>query len=525
MDESLGQLIVEIAADISKLQAGLAQAQQSVSGFAQESGNTSNSVKNSWAQSLQTVGSNLEQFASHIRVIGREFTQLASIVALAGTAMIAPFVLALHDSSKSVMAVGDSLQRLTDIGQAFYESIAQSVLPVVDKFSKSLNGLLHWFLALPQPMRDAIAQGVFLNGIMLLITAAVLKFSGETIHFIRDIAGISGRFLEWIGVMAATNPAILAIGAAIIVLTALMIKFKAVGDTVMTGFEYVWRALWTGILTVKIAFEQALKVIANGILNVVTLLAKIPGPSQKAFQGMIADVNGVRRALNTMQSQDMQGVVVQSQKMGQILTTGTSDWAKSFDVLKNTITGFFKAFQDGSNQYIASHKTMQSVTLGSINALQTLGTSLTNAATQNKKFATAAKIVSLALAIINTATGVTKALSDYPWPISLGIAAVVGAAGAIQIGTIASQQFAEGTDTVPAMLSPGEMVIPNTFAGAIRSGSLTLGGPSGSGGQSGAGLSPNIYITVAATVNQDVDISSLSTKLGTYIEQYLRRIK
>ena len=38
------------------------------------------------------------------------------------------------------------------------------------------------------------------------------------------------------------------------------------------------------------------------------------------------------------------------------------------------------------------------------------------------------------------------------------------------------------TDTIPAMLSPGEMVIPQGIADGIRSGDLSLGGPGGSGG-------------------------------------------
>ena len=73
------------------------------------------------------------------------------------------------------------------------------------------------------------------------------------------------------------------------------------------------------------------------------------------------------------------------------------------------------------------------------------------------------KPIKMAQAISNTALAVTKALPN------LFLAALIGAAGAAEVAVIASQPYAKGTayafnpsgtDTVPAMLSPGEAVIP-----------------------------------------------------------------
>ena len=47
-------------------------------------------------------------------------------------------------------------------------------------------------------------------------------------------------------------------------------------------------------------------------------------------------------------------------------------------------------------------------------------------------------------AIVNTALGVTQALSAYPPPASWALAAAVGAMGAVQIATISSQKYANG---------------------------------------------------------------------------------
>jgi len=79
------------------------------------------------------------------------------------------------------------------------------------------------------------------------------------------------------------------------------------------------------------------------------------------------------------------------------------------------------------------------------------------------------KPVQMAQAISNTALAVIKALASTTPPWNFALAALVGAAGAAQTAVIASQPYAKGTayafnpsgtDTVPAMLSPGEAVIP-----------------------------------------------------------------
>lgn len=89
-------------------------------------------------------------------------------------------------------------------------------------------------------------------------------------------------------------------------------------------------------------------------------------------------------------------------------------------------------------------------------------------ASGNKTLGRIAQVASVARAFMNTAEGVTKALTFGPilGPI---LASTVAAAGAVQIATIKSQKFAQGglvtggipgVDSVPAMLQQGEMVVP-----------------------------------------------------------------
>lgn len=88
--------------------------------------------------------------------------------------------------------------------------------------------------------------------------------------------------------------------------------------------------------------------------------------------------------------------------------------------------------------------------------------------TGNKKLVAIAKAAAIAQAIMNVAQGITNALSFGP---ILGppLAAIIGAAGAVQIGTIAGVKFADGgmitgglagIDSVPALVQQGEVVAP-----------------------------------------------------------------
>ncbi len=160
-------------------------------------------------------------------------------------------------------------------------------------------------------------------------------------------------------------------------------------------------------------------------------------------------------------------------------------------------------------------------------SVKDFGTALTAASSINKTFAISAAAVAIGMAIINTATGVTAALAGPPtgppWPINLGMAALVAATGAIQIATIASQSFAVGTGNVPsdmtAQIHAGETIVPATFADAIRQGELSLSGP-GSGG--GGDITINLF---GVTINSKDSIRSLAEELGFEIDRNLRNAR
>ena len=134
------------------------------------------------------------------------------------------------------------------------------------------------------------------------------------------------------------------------------------------------------------------------------------------------------------------------------------------------------------------------------------------------------KAIRIAEILVNTAAAdmlVTAQLGIFAPPAIAANHTLAALSIATVIGT-AIAGFAEGTDTIPAMLSPGEMVVPRTFSDAIRAGDLTLGrgGDIGFGG-GGDAVTINMY----ATITHPVDIDAVAKEIAFKTNRELRYIR
>ena len=109
-------------------------------------------------------------------------------------------------------------------------------------------------------------------------------------------------------------------------------------------------------------------------------------------------------------------------------------------------------------------------------------------------------------------------------PAAAGMASVAGMAKAI--AATAEVGLQEGTDKIPARLTPGEMVIPSTFAEAIREGRLVLSGPEGMDTPVGVGgersiVFENIEINVAGDLDEEA-LPDIIEQIGIQTENESR---
>lgn len=142
----------------------------------------------------------------------------------------------------------------------------------------------------------------------------------------------------------------------------------------------------------------------------------------------------------------------------------------------------------------------------------------------------------IAQAVANTAAAILNVAAAWP-PKPFGITAtqmgLMAAAGAVQVGTIAAQKFAtggivlpkiksSGTDTVPAMLTPGEAVVRNSVVNNYGVDAVnrfaTKGDTSGLGGS-------NVYITINTTDTESMDRYLRGEGRQPMIDFYNREIR
>lgn len=99
-------------------------------------------------------------------------------------------------------------------------------------------------------------------------------------------------------------------------------------------------------------------------------------------------------------------------------------------------------------------------------ALGALTSMTAGVARENRAMFELNKAAGIASAVVNTAQGVTKALAEYPPPLSFAMAAAQAAAGAVQIAAIAKTKF--GSSTAPSQA--GQAATPVANVGGSQGG-------------------------------------------------------
>lgn len=529
MDESLGELIVQISADMTQLQAGLNNAAKAVSDFANKDVSTfTDNIQKGFVNAVQTAAHELESMGKSLTTVGRSLNQLSGIFTLAGATGMAPFVLALHDTQKVLPAVGSAMANLIDLGQQFYESIAKSILPVVEQFTRSLNGLLQWFLSLPQSMRDTITQQILMNSAMLVGLGIITKVGAEIVRLTGDILKLSGEFLNFISPLLSLNPLLLAfIGIVAIIITALGGWNDAMKILVNT-LEVLWHAVSIGAHTAALAFIDLARVVVNTEEAIAKALMNLPGVNKTVVQQSIDWWENLRIKLKNMADSQIPAIGDSFKKIGNIITTGSGEWSANLDKFFKLAENGIAAWKLGSDKVTTSVKTWGDSIKATVSDLSLLQSQMQSYGGESASMAKAAAALAIGLAIVNTAIGVTDRFANkegFPWPVPAILAGVVAAAGAIQIATIASQGFAEGTDNVPSMLSSGEMVVPGTFAGAIRAGKLSLSGGGNTNNNSSVNGDTNINVTINTAINSDSDIKKIAQEIAFNTNRELQFIR
>lgn len=293
---------------------------------------------------LENTSANLQKFSQAAKHVGRELSQVGSTISMLGGAISGPFILALANSAKSSDAVSEQMNRLHSITNQFQTTIAESVVPVVERFNNILNGLLAAFNSLDPGMRTMILQGAFLAGIFLTMSGVMAFVIGKTFALASNVAGLASTFLKF----AIANPMLLAIAANIGILIFLMFKFKGIADIVISTFEILFTFLQNGFYTIRMVFNHLVVGILDGLHVIISKLAQFKSPMQAALLALDNAILQSSIDARIFAEQDLIRIKENAEKIGHVMTTGEGDWSKTFDDMKTKAGEFFNTITEGN---------------------------------------------------------------------------------------------------------------------------------------------------------------------------------
>lgn len=394
---------------------------------------------------METATKSVQKFSKDIQRTGSQIQRAGMNIAFLGAAITGPLALAFKNASKGSFEMTYQLERLSNVTLQFQKSVAQAMIPVVDRLTRLLGILLDKWKSLSPEVRQIIVQsalitGIFLTlgGVILMLTGRLLKMGGAllgftTIHPI--LVGISIAVFALIynfeNLMAILNPLIITL------------DMVAIGwERVAQGMAHVIAFTASMLMQTNIAVyweEQAL-LIENIIRGLEADIATILSGGKGKAEVFVTDLKA--------KIQDLWKLLSNPPKMKE-LDINFKSAAKSME-------GFI---QTGSFYFAFLSQTVQM------------------AAAESKKFAGLLKAMRIGEAIINTATAVTRAFADFPWPFSLIVAGMMSALGAAQVAIIAGQEMHKGglvrahnglaVDEVPIIAQRGEGILSRRGMGAL----------------------------------------------------------
>lgn len=450
-------------------------------------------------------------FGNEMRTLGKTVSSAGLTMSFFGAGITAPFILALKNSAQNSTALAMKIDNLKATFQEFQMKMAAAVIPIVDRFSNVVANLNSFLNSLSPAMINTVMQTTMMVGIFLIFGGVLTSIVGKIVTLTGALVKLFGIFMGF----AAANLPLIAIAGSIALITFLMFKFQAVSDVVMSTFQVLFLTLKNSFDGIVIAVESAILGVLTAIQWIVDKMALIPGPTKAMFESLSSGIQGVTDTLRGSIQLQIADIQTNVNTISGIFQTGVGTWSQSFDKFKIKV-GEVKDSILGLGATTAtttktSNELWKKQEMGVQSALSTMSAALTQAAAENKKFALAAKVVAIGLAIVNTAVGITNALAVPPPWFGMALAAIIGAAGAIQIATIAATPLAEGgivTRPTHALVGEAgpEAVIPLSKYGMGNQTSIEV----------------NIY--GAVSLRSDEDIKTLAEEISAYLAKETERL-
>lgn len=297
-------------------------------------------------QGIRSLGEGMQKFGDRIILSIRQLQRFASAMTFLGAGISAPLIAAFKASEKQSFAVRQEIEKLTNAANAFKVSLAESLIPIVEKFNNIITNLTQKWLSLSKSTRDTIVQIIFGTGIFLL-------FGGIISTIILKIALLIGFIIKFGGALfAALSVPVTPIHWIIIgigLITAAMIKWRTVATIVFNFIEQQLNVIQFAFRQVVMFVQSLLYAISKLIAFTIGALQKLPTPWKKNLNEARIFVDAFANGVQEDFDKTFKGAQKNVKKIG-YLFTNEGDLAGGFENVKGKVGEVVNAFAGLTNE-------------------------------------------------------------------------------------------------------------------------------------------------------------------------------
>lgn len=276
-----------------------------------------NTSMNQVRGNVAKAGEGMQKFGQNIMSATRQLSRVASSITFIGAGITAPLIMAFKSAEKYSQSVKVELDRLNNTFIKLRTSIAESLVPIMHRFSNILADFAERWEKLSPAMREAILRTTLLTGVFLTLGGTIANIAIK----LGTLGGFAIRSLGQMMKFAALHPYLFAIQVAIGILIYMMLRYEEVGVKSLNAVEI-------GVNMVAIGWNKVIVAMAN----VLKWQARLFGNFSLAnwFKQEIVNYEAVIKSLEG--------------RIGTIIETGEGRMAQVYTDIRNQVEAIKSLF-------------------------------------------------------------------------------------------------------------------------------------------------------------------------------------
>jgi TP901 family phage tail tape measure protein len=349
--------------------------------------------------------------------------------------------------------LGASLDKMRNAFQELGIALGEALLPAIQSISAAVVGLTTWFKSLSPEVQSAITSITLIAAVIAPAVAAIGFFINALGAVVGVVATVGAAIM---GLLVASGP----IGLFVIVASAAVTAWNIFRDDIIA----IWNAVASTIVAKVqeiMAWMQRLGTFVSEVFSSImsgdfdAAMERMGKGMGDQFSAIEQHLEGVSVMMDVIKTKNEEAaanaftykgpIIAATDAESESLKNRNSIYREGLQLFNETLTPMeqliFKQmqinslFQQGAIDATTYGRAMAQASAFSAKNMDALASSVSS---NLSAIFGESKGVAIATAIINTAQGVTRALAQYPPPISFAMAAIQAAAGAAQIAKIKS---------------------------------------------------------------------------------------